>query len=131
MNTELLDKVVQHVTEVPARLAMNVILVKKLPGTPVAYDQLYRTVPTCGTVGCLAGWTLELSHLPVNEDDPNKSMDLAAGLLGLESIESRRLFFVSQWPKPFRFKYIDAQTMEEKAEVLKARVEYFKNTEGE
>lgn len=51
-------------------------------------------VPTCGTVGCIAGWTLHLVGAPVNEAEEvsDQISDRAANVLGLEYDAAHELF---------------------------------------
>jgi hypothetical protein len=53
MNVELLEKVKKHILAEPKRINMNNWCYKKPKS---------RGGPACGTVGCIAGWTVLLSH---------------------------------------------------------------------
>ncbi len=70
---------------------MNVILLRKID------DSIVKN----GTSFCIAGWAVFLENpeeFKLKMDDIEK---MAQSLLNLSDKDSRKLFYVSQWPKEF------------------------------
>jgi hypothetical protein len=144
MNKTRIKKVLEHIGEVPERLDMNTVFSVATPGDTwrsggfKARHLREWKVPSCGTVGCFAGWTDEL----FGEHNIFHSLSAARGLLGLTEAQASRLFtepklafdksYKSEhvWPKDLALKYLDAKTPKGRFLALKARVERFLRTNG-
>lgn len=126
MNTELLEKVKAHILAEPCRLAMHLWREIGKPGTmlhgfPISED-LPREMPACGTVACIAGWTLELA----NSDAYGYGLpEAAAGLLEIERIEAASLFHVSNWPLFYRIRWLLSRTLRGRAKITAQRIDAF------
>src|SRR5271170_7179975 len=94
MNTELLLKVKQHILEEPSRLIMGDWLMAYPPGLNIRDFAARITVPSCGTVGCIAGWVCELGGV---EQARSYTSLRAAQLLDISSEDARRLFHRERW----------------------------------
>lgn len=125
MNVELLRKVQKHILEEPRRLNMDVVLNK--------VDTKIKHNPPCGTVGCIAGWTVMLTG---NEGEFGR-YDLAVQLLDLNGTQRDKLFREPRmseellgWPATFAKRYMRAKTAKTRAKVTSDRIDHFIQTEG-
>lgn len=88
--------------------------------------------PSCGTVGCLAGWITMIADPKLRNTASrigSQARTIAMQKLGLNKDQANRLFGASStWPEPFNFEYREATTHKEKACVLYRRVEHFIET---
>lgn len=96
--------------------------------------------PTCGTVGCIAGW-IAMDHLTLPQI---KTMSYrqygalfksvayrASKKLGLTIYETETLFHVEGWPgwpERFRLPFLKARGPKTRYKILKKRVEHFIKT---
>lgn len=122
MNTELLLRVRDHILAEPRRLNMSQWRQDAKPGDVVKYQyelglrfsnddtekRLTRlTAPPCGTVACIAGWSVILSQ-PETKNTSIYCIDFlgrAETLLGITDTQSDILFYPRSWPEPFRSRY--------------------------
>lgn len=115
LNVKLLRKVKRHILRKPTRLRMSLLQEKGTPGTSIRGlmsrwgEPEFMKIPTCGTVGCIAGWTCMLSG--------NGRVDLqpAMELLGLRECS---LCFVHQWPSDLREMYYTAKSQTRRAALV-------------
>jgi hypothetical protein len=93
--------------------------------------------PSCGTVGCIAGWVVlgQFSNKALKAMNSNDIMtvvenceDDAAEMLGLTRPEAEKLFFADYWPDPFLVQYDTARTKAAKAAVAVRRIRHFLET---
>jgi hypothetical protein len=131
MNVRLLRKVKAHILEEPRRFAMGTWLKKYIPGTlidePDSETLEMRRVPACGTVGCIAGWTVDLT----GGKSSRASFDGAARRrLGISPTKSTRLFYTYSWPLKFSERYQNAKTKLARAKIAAERIEHFISTKG-
>lgn len=133
MNTRLLRKVAEHIAEEPNRLFMTAGIVS----TDELREFDVTMKPPCGTVGCIAGWSLVVKR-------KNKQRAInhfsEAGWLGthaaakrdlrLSESEAMRLFYLSGWPTNLGNAFQTAQTPQQRASVTIARIERFIKTRG-
>jgi hypothetical protein len=151
----LLRKVQAAITEEPNRLVMGSWGIQRLGQKFVVTSdynpkkQEKRTLPACGTVGCIAGWTaicglpkkevpsitingIEMVNVSEIDDVEKKAIDL----LGLDSKQAQRLFFLrswpivqsfgyESWPEEFDKAYGKAKTAKERAKVACERIDHF------
>jgi hypothetical protein len=113
VNKKHLLKIKQHILEEPNRLAMDNWIQKHEPGTCISDSYslvIEQIVPSCGTTGCLAGWSALLRGL----DESCFDKYLEAHFLGIPS----SIFFVDNWPNPYRDMYQESISTLEKALVL-------------
>jgi hypothetical protein len=105
-----------------------------------------RNIPPCGTVGCLAGWTL-VTLTPKRQFDqllksgnarrnprkdalifPSDTASLAAELLGISKDYLTSLFAPGMWPQQFREGFLPTVAPGRRALVTRNRVIYFIKT---
>lgn len=94
----------------------------------------------CGTAACIAGWVLHLTskNKKLNENKVNfvsTSLKRAGRLIGIPVKPGtdgwnldHPLFFVAQWPEPFKSKYQDAVRAETMASIAADRISHFIKT---
>jgi len=148
-NFELMAKVVEHIKAEPKRFNMFTWLSRGKPGEiySLCLDALSRETgqplhrwnrlvkstqefPACGTIGCIAGWTVNLDDPVAAENLNTVSVPRAAReALGLTEWESNRLFIPSDWPKKFLLAYRKGGQVR-KTQVAAARIKHFIETEG-
>lgn len=141
MNVELLERIVAHVVENPARLVMGDFFVRKEPGSRIQDNNFIFSMPACGTVGCLAGWANHFTQgqeVELPEGIHRLDQWARAGVvLDLTNAQCRKLFLTDSWPTPFAQEWEEAsldfikEALTRRAQVFKARVEKFIETNGE
>lgn len=97
LNVELLLKVRDHIIRNPLQLDMSTF-----------WDR-----DACGTVGCIAGWTVAIGygrhvadHIFDNGDPATEGIpERACCLLGIHEYQSTPLFYVKHWPLDLRSEY--------------------------
>lgn len=99
MNRELLLKVKETILQNPARANMSIWQSSFLEDPMLASyfkaaNPSHAEIPPCGTVGCIAGWTLALYN---RRFSLNYAME-AAGLLEITPEQASELFYVGGWP---------------------------------
>lgn len=114
MNIELLQKVKQAILDEPRKMDMNVwfdrfwadeeekVRVLRLLGKEEAQ------LPPCGTIGCIAGWSVLLG----SSMDPGELVHVgstAARLLDLDFEQAYDLFHTTTWPSDLREKLSDSE----------------------
>lgn len=134
MNKELLEKVAQKILDEPRRLRMGRWLEK--------LDDLYkndREYPPCGTVGCIAGWAVQIhmeeNKSPLDVEDYQNYPDFeneGQKILGLTYQQRRGLFFQENWPFEFRYNWENIQNFDdryvERAKLAAARIRHMIET---
>ena len=132
MNKERLLAIKAHILEEPKRLAMGEwIQDKSSPNDKVVEHYHERELtehefPACGTAACIGGWGRILFSSP--DDDEY----CYSTILGIHDEEiSDELFLVSLWDEPYRTKYMNAETPEERAPIAGAYIDYFIEKYGE
>ena len=88
---ELLDDVKACVKEEPKRLNMRIVVLAG-DGLICNSDRAPKGVPVCGTVGCVAGWALVLTHKTGDHETNFGITGQAAALLGLSPEQAEELF---------------------------------------
>ena len=130
MKTDLLLQVKQHILEEPARLDMAIYKYQLKPGS--RYVPPFGE-PSCGTVGCIAGWALMLANKTVVENNDHDNCDTAMALLGLGSNEAARLFLPEKWPRVLWQGYRAARKQKDgatAARVVGERIDLFIESNG-
>jgi len=157
MNTELLRKVRRHILAKPSRLRMSNWIIDieriahdsetqliasktKMDGKPafsfvsIAYNEpAAQLIPSCGTVGCIAGWVCILEGFQAMEKLGSLSIPIkATQLLQISVREADHLFYVTGWPSPFREQYIEGptKTAKQRAKIVADRIDFFIKTNG-
>ena len=129
MNTRLLRRVQRQILAEPKRLDMLKLLMR---GREAVKCYGKDMLPLCGTVGCIAGWTVELGK----GHRAKASITAAAKLLRLTDEQANRLFFFafhcsrSYWPANFEAAYDTATTDEARAQITSDRIDHFIRTKG-
>lgn len=132
INTELLERVKQHILEEPKRFDMHSFV------TRVSTHAPEEIRPACGTTACIAGWAILLDRADRGEAVPRRissafyySVEFRAmELLSLTEKQRRSLFYVSSWPQEFRRTFNLARTLSERAEIAARRIDRFIATNG-
>lgn len=122
VNTKLLRKVQKQVLEVPNRLIMSDIALLRVSGTFVLDYGLQFSAPRCGTVACIAGWTVLLHDGATEGPDIMVSLSRASELLFGTDLNNQdiggQLFFVDNWPKRYRKRWGAAKTTRTRARIV-------------
>lgn len=85
---ELLSEIAKLALEEPKRIAMDCVVFR---GRGLEKTRFKR--PTCGTVGCIAGWALTLrGRVPVNHDNEVETFE-AHDILGITNAQGFELFY--------------------------------------
>lgn len=124
MNVELLREVQKVILEEPKRFDMRTFAYRM--------DPKEERSPQCGTIGCIAGWAVILTHkIPrkPNAQMPNIGRPHGAEALDLTDVEALRLFYVEEWPDKFSVAY-KADGSKKSAKVAVARINHFIKTKG-
>ncbi len=124
-----LRKIAKHILEQPRRMDMG----NWYCTGDSAKDEYGSHTPKCGTVGCIAGWAVQLygdkalleeAAAPYSEG-VNFS-DEAQRLLGLTARQAGELFLPGYWPEEFREQLDDySQGTKRYAKVVADRIEDF------
>jgi hypothetical protein len=133
LNVKLLRKIQTHILESPNRLMMGDIISYYPPGTSLQEGRVTYTVPSCGTVACIAGWALVLTGTK-----GDFHLNTAAKLLGIPYEDElfggipyedewfgSDLFFVSRWPEKFKRGWKKAKTPKGRARITVRCIDYF------
>jgi hypothetical protein len=126
LNVKLLRQVKKHILAEPTRLRMDTWVKKGKPGEFVTtlnpgYDEpMEFEFPTCGTVGCIAGWTVMLNNPDsITENQSVYMDDFARDILGIDDdLASFKLFFVDHWPIELMSEYYAAKSTDERAQIV-------------
>lgn len=147
---DLLLRVRKHILTKPGRLRMSAFVVSKntLAKNPLLNPYLLtegkssyyvtsgrwgeptkQKIPSCGTIGCIAGWCVLLSIDEDQIDDYARGVlrpfDAAQGLLGITNTEAWRLFYVSRWSQANREAYQNAKTARKRAQLVASEIDLF------
>jgi hypothetical protein len=120
-NIKLLQMVKQAILEHPLNTNMEQWVVHNRPSAP------------CGTVGCIAGWTIANADIkklrrlkePVSEMARVRFQNRAQKLLGLTKSQASRLFYKDDWPANLRSQYVNTLDKTEEAKVIAKRIDRF------
>lgn len=137
---EMMQKVKAHILAEKNRLVMSTWMVNTDEGKTVEDMYCHSTaresrVPSCGTVGCIAGWLTAL-NLPVGAkmdggdvyfaDRESVSVGtFARELLAGSMMSHSMLFFVDQWPREMRNLYVTAETPEQKTDAAIQMIDWW------
>lgn len=139
LNIELFKKIKKHLHAKPARLRMDNWVRRGEPN-----QELFNTgpgygepatfkLPSCGTVGCIAGWAYILAH-PEIANDPTfgrfggsiNVASYASGDLGINlDFRPFELFYVTYWPEPYATDYPNAKTQKERTKIVCEVIDLF------
>ena len=117
MNVAVLEKVRDHILEDPRRLNMRDWIWHYTDNQVRLNSDI---LPPCGTVGCIAGWILELYGHELEKETGDIVKD-AAKLLGVDLSEACCLFHLEYWPKDYQIRY-RAGNQKERAQVTAERI---------
>lgn len=132
MNTKLLRKVQAHILEEPKRLHM---------GNWVRWtNKSDKEKPACGTVGCIAGWSVLLTSRQgktfrqkvsalMGDEKPDVET-LAIQRLKLTRPQCYRLFYQASWPQLEKEAFDLAQSATARAVITAARIDLFIKSRG-
>lgn len=139
INKKLLRKVMAHIKAEPRRLDMAFLLEQ----TDKEYAAEDKSLPPCGTVGCIAGWACILDLKRFNaEDIAFNGWERGKKRLNLNEDQAHRLFSSPgdweysngnegrKWPEAFANRYNKAKTARGRMNATVARIEHFLKTNG-
>lgn len=128
----LLTHVKKLILREPKRLRMDIVLESRCGG---------KNAPSCGTVGCIAGWTCVVAQR--HQDSSNLKQSIkqvmcdwsastteAAKWLRLGERQRIRLCFDDAWPRKLKKEYALANTPQERARVTCKRIDLFLKSGG-
>lgn len=141
LNIELLLKVKKHILAKPSRLHMGQWMVRAIEDKESMFNNIVKKkgrkyitkldttygepsiqiLPSCGTVGCIAGWTALLASTL----DRTYHYGDARTLLGLSQTQASFLFFPSNWPLTYYYKYKLAKNQRERAKIVGQVIDLF------
>jgi hypothetical protein len=132
----ILREVIKLVEEEPRKLDMNRWAVQ------IPEYKRNDTAPVCGTIGCIAGWTVmlhitEQQKMEALKESETRSFQVALedivnaysieeaarDILNIDSYASDQLFYVENWPEAYANMYKEATTPEQKADTVKQYIE--------
>ena len=139
-NVKLFDRVVRRIAKNPRTFVMDEPIAdvsrQKKQKKAIVGDAGVRFVPSCGTVGCFAGWTDVLNRGRITKSNIQKTLvsswypsdftggesisDRAADALGITLGEAEELFYAHHWPEPFRTQYVTAKRKDQQVKVALA-----------
>lgn len=136
MNRKLLRQIMATILEEPRRLDMGQWLRRRShcrDERDFFRWQRLSAIPKCGTVGCIAGWAINLTmpeRVP-EEFGPEWAANTAGAKLGLTAVQGARLFWVYKWPHDLT-QALDATKpgTKEHALVVARRIRRFIRTNG-
>jgi len=138
MNTELLLKVKQKILDEPKQFIMAEWFAKEWNiNEQLSNLEPQRVVPNCKTAACIAGWTLCISEQLTPDIISRRKGEIfspflkARQELDISLEQADRLFYTNGWPHILNFKYSNAYTPEERANVAAERIDHFIKTNGE
>jgi len=112
---------------------MDKVLTQELP-------PLMEKIPTCGTIGCIAGWTCvaealaNKTKLKTAIKDVLRKVDFpihhAADLLDLTPDEEDRFFYLDGWPRKLLKEYDADVKPKDRARVTCKRIDLFLKSGG-
>lgn len=116
----------KHIQEEPRRISMGTWFNDFKSDTSWSYNilttSLKSVIPPCGTVGCIAGWAIQLSGDGGYGHGDGKSS------LKINEAQAISLFYVSSWPQHFRDVYQTTSSKAEQAKVVCRRIRHFIKT---
>lgn len=127
LNVAMLRKVKRHILKNPARLRMDSWVKRgqpdeKIINTSCGYNEPSTyNIPSCGTVGCIAGWVTLLDAIAKKEEYQDNAISERARAILNENYRFNpfELFYVDYWPEEFAAKYTDEDvTQEERAKIV-------------
>lgn len=128
MNKELLLKVKQHILEEPKRLNMH----NWIERYTVPEVEQSKYLPSCGTVGCIAGWSFLLG-IDSTASEMTFNFTKTLDLLDIDELQAENLFYVEHWPNEFYNKYNTpnipwGERKQHRAQVTAERIQHFVDT---
>jgi hypothetical protein len=127
MNVELLQKVKAHILEKPERFVMTRWQVYGLPGEEIVMCtdemQKIRKVPECGTMACIAGWTVALTDPTKDHQGVRSISEYATDLLGLN--EAPDMFWLQKWSRHFRATWKATRSPRKHAQIAARVIDQF------
>lgn len=151
MNLQAIWETVEYMEKEPRRIDMIDGIVSASDARrfdeEYPFPQVSRVLvlPPCDTVSCFAGAAV-LSHRPLAQSEIDlwhswsRVREEASEILDLSYAEAQRLFYLPSihggqegedaWPEVFEKAYFEAKTPEDRAKVIRERVQHFIDTNG-
>lgn len=127
INYKLLRKVRDHILEEPRRIHMEQWLIKGSKYINMILGR-QRGAPACNTVGCIAGWTAQLSESKAESWD---CASVAVRKLKINYAQTKLLFHVENWPEDLQIKIGKYRNgTKSYAKVVAQRIDRFIETRG-
>lgn len=129
MNKPLLLQIKEAILAEPRGFQMSRWVTHTREGVILRELGVNWAAPRCGTIGCIAGTACILSG-----DTEGSTIftvaERATTLLGLTSLQAARLFFLGEWPRQLKEKFVRADTVEKRAAVAVERIKLFRASGG-
>ena len=122
MNIELLQRVRDHILEDPRRLNMHEWIINVSKKHANTWNHRY---PPCGTIACIAGWTILLAYPEKKQEYISNPEQVAANILQIDDRQARELFYIGQWPVDYQKRYLGECTLKEMAQAAAGRIDLF------
>jgi hypothetical protein len=98
LNIELLQKVKEQIK------GQSVLFNMGMWSEPIQFTDDFGD-ERCGTCMCIGGWAASIAGA---QADVKKSSEYYGLVLGIENHTHGNLFFINEWPEPYRSRYIEA-----------------------
>lgn len=90
-----------------------------------------RTAPPCGTIACIAGWTVSLAYPEVVQTAKTECITWygrAIAALNITEEQAQHLFYPNRWLEPFRSAYPKCKTQRQRARLVAKVINNFIKT---
>ena len=130
LNVRLLRRVKEKILKHPSHFNMSHWLVQKDPEWDrIMIDEAVNPEDlknnTCGTVGCIAGWTVAQCGFKKTDFVNTNIRRLASEKLGLTTWAAVVLFLTDHWPDKLQERYDSVTTARSKARIAAEAIEWF------
>jgi hypothetical protein len=126
LNIELLLEVKKHILEEPARLIMGGYVRRGFAGEPIMDCGFAFNLPSCGTAGCIAGWSVLLSPEEERAKFEGSDARVARALLRIsDRHQDDWLFYVGDWREEDQVRFENAILLKERAQVVANVIDYY------
>lgn len=113
LNTNMLERIISVLETDPRCLYMHGWVYR----LPHEANVTRRPIPTCGTIGCIAGWAWLLNApegIPSENPGGGVVSRGALEILGITKEQGDKLFFIMNWPLEYSERYDQADSDPEK-----------------
>lgn len=133
LNVNLLRKIQKIIVEDPSGFNMTIYLFVPSPHQLTGDESAGMLLGShsCGTVGCIAGYATAMSRKTKNINYLRVDSDSGAVALGIANEEGEytpqawELFHNYHWDQPFKKRYEEAKSKEERSQVASDYIDHF------